>query len=244
MKLWVLFPVFIFLFSPWAEAYGGGTQAENYPQTIPAAQFSELAKIKFAEYWTELGETRRYELKLMRDPPTIHCPPGELTSEVSFSPRFRYGATMPVTINTYLDGKFYRRTTCYFRLTVYDNVLVAAHDLPLEHKITAGDVRLEEREIDDRGAEYLTEPGEAIGQVPARIVRAGTPLTTRMIQTPIVMQVGSPVTLVVNYNGVQVKTEGFAMQRGRIGKIIKVRNARSSKVMRGRIIDESTVEIL
>lgn len=248
MKFW-LWAFCITICALWAApttvaAYGGGTQAEAYPQVVPAAQFCELAETKFAEYWVEIGETRRYELKLMREPPAIRCPAGEITSEVSISRKFRYGATLPIMINTYLDGKFYRRITCYYRVNVYENVLVATHDLALEQPITAADVRREERAIDDRGAKYLTDPAEAVGRVPARAIRAGTCLTERMIQNPVVMEVGAPITLVANYNGVQVKTEGVAMQRGRIGKIIKVRNARSAKVLRGKIIDESTVEIL
>ena len=42
----------------------------------------------------------------------------------------------------------------------------------------------------------------------------------------------------------EVKTDGIAMGRGRIGAIIKVRNAKSGKLLRGRVIDEATVAIL
>jgi len=227
-----------------AAAYGPGLQAESYPQVIPSQSFSELARMKLEETLAAQGEKRRHELKLMREPPSMRCPPGEITSEVTIRPNFRYGTTIPISINTYVDGKFFRRATCYYRVIVYDRVLVAAHDLALEQVITAGDVRVEEREIDDRGVKYLFDLKDVVGQVPARMIRSGTPLTSRMIQTPIVMEVGSPIMLIAVHNGIEVRTEGVAMQRGRIGKIIKVRNTRSSKALRGKVIDATTVEIL
>ncbi|MBQ1915794.1 MAG: flagellar basal body P-ring formation protein FlgA, partial [Selenomonadaceae bacterium] len=69
-------------------------------------------------------------------------------------------------------------------------------------------------------------------------------ITDRMLQSPIVMDVGTTITLMATHNGIQVKAEGVAMERGRIGKIIRVRNAKSRKVLRGRVLDANTVEII
>lgn len=234
-----------FFFLPGAyAAYGPGLQMERYPQNIPEEQFSALSEEKLEAVLEEQGETRRHELKFLRGPQTMHCPPGEITCEASLPKQMRYGVTIPVYLAVYIDGKFYRRATCYYRVLVYDKVLVAARDLPLEHKIEASDVRLEEREIENRADAYLTEIPEVTGQVPARVIKEGTPITERMLQSPIVMEAGAAITLVANHNGIQAKAEGVAMQRGRIGKIIRVRNAKSRKVLRGRVLDASTVEIL
>ena len=50
--------------------------------------------------------------------------------------------------------------------------------------------------------------------------------------------------LVHNANGILVRAEGVAIESGRIGYTIRVRNARSGKIMRGRIIDAQTVQII
>ena len=224
--------------------YGAETLTAAYPQVIPAAQMCELAAQKLEEGLAELGETRRHELKLIRPPYDMRCPPGEITSEVTFNRAFRYDKRLPVIINTYINGRFYRRATCYYRVVVYDKIVVAKRDLPLEKKISPSDVQVEEREIAERGANYLHDFADLAGMVPARVIRAGTPVTAEMLQSPVVIDMGSPITLVANKNGIVIKIDGIAMQRGRIGKIIKVKNARSSKVLRGRVVDESTVEIL
>lgn len=250
MKRGILFAAILslfwsgFFFLPGASAYGAGTQMEKYPQVLPADQFPVLAEKKLEEAIAEQGETRRHELKFMRGPQMMHCPAGELTCDVTLPKQVRYSTTIPVYISVYIDGKFYRRATCYYRVLVYDRVLVANRDLPLEHEITPSDVRLEEREIESRADEYITDAAAVKGLVPARVIKEGTPITERMLQHPFVMEAGAAITLLADYNGIQVRAEGVAMQRGRIGKVIRVRNAKSRKVLRGRVLDATTVEIL
>ena len=65
-----------------------------------------------------------------------------------------------------------------------------------------------------------------------------------MLQQPIVMDVGTPVTIRVNYHGIEVSANGIAMQRGRLGAKIRVRNVASGKVLRGTVVDAATVEIV
>ena len=233
-----------FFFLPEACAYGPGTQMERYPQMLPASQFPVLAAEKLEATLKEQGENRRHELKFIRGPQTMHCPPGEITCEATLPRQIHYGATTPVYVSVYIDGKFYRRVNCYYRVVVYDRVLVAARDLPLEHEIAASDVRMEEREIESKADVYLANSSEVMGRVPAHVIREGTPITARMLQSPFVMEPGTKITLVANHNGIQVRVEGVAMQRGRIGKIIRVRNAASRKVLRGEVVDATTVEIL
>ena len=64
-----------------------------------------------------------------------------------------------------------------------------------------------------------------------------------MLTSPLVLRVGSPVHIVVHSGGISLRAEGIAMEQGRIGRLIRVRNVRSGKVLRGRVIDEETVEV-
>ena len=65
-----------------------------------------------------------------------------------------------------------------------------------------------------------------------------------MLAMPLVVRAGNAVELVHNANGIVVRAEGVAIESGRIGYTIRVRNARSGKIMRGRIIDAQTVQII
>lgn len=227
-----------------AFAYGGGTQAEKYPQIIPKTQFAALAEEKIKSELAAIGETRRYELTLTRSPQSMRCPVGRLELKTQLTRDIRYGSVSPVYISVYVDDDLFRRVTCYYRVNVYDNVIVAKHDLPLEKDITPDDLRIAEKEIADRSYEYLTEVNDAVGKVPSRVIREGTAITKSMLQNPLVVEVGAPVVIVSDKNGIRVQAEGIALMRGRTGKIIRVRNTKSRKVLRARVIDATTVEVL
>lgn len=228
---------------PSAEAYGSSTQAEKYPQQISSARFAELAEARVRDELKKTGETRRCEVKITRSAPDMHLPDGNVICEVDLPQQLRYGGIMPVYVSVYLDGTFYRRGICYCQVKVYQTVLVAVHDLLLEKHLSAADVRSEEREVKENASLYLNRTADIEGKVPSRIIRTGQLITRAMLQNPLVFDVGTPVTIVTNYRGVQVKTEGVAMQRGRVGKRIRVRNAKSSKVLTGIVRDADTVEV-
>ena len=105
-------------------------------------------------------------------------------------------------------------------------------------------MRLEERSVAGGAGRYLTKIEEVQGRVAARTIKEGTAVESVMLQQPIVMDVGSPVTIRVKYHGIEVTANGIAMQRGRLGAKIRVRNVASGKVLRGTVIDATTVEIV
>lgn len=218
--------------------------ASAYPQTISSERFVELAQQKVESQLREMGEIRRHELMLIRAPQPMKLPPGPIICEVELPQAVKYSGNVPVHIRVFVNGKFYRRTVCYYEVAVYDKILVAEHDLMLEKPIQPADVRLEERRVESGNGRYLTKMGDLAGRVPARIIRAGSAVESAMLQNPVVFNVGAPLTIIANFNGVEVKTDGLAMQRGRVGGEVRVRNVRSGKVLRGRVIDAKTVEII
>ena len=227
-----------------AFAYGTATQDIAYPQVISSEQFAALAKQKIEAQLKASAETRRHELKLQRSPQAMRLPAGSVTCDTRLPKGLPYGGIVPVEMNVYLDGTFYRRVVCYYRLSVYESILVAVHDMKLEQAFTAADVRTEEREVTGVSSAYVHDVSEVLGKVPTQVIKAGQEIRTVLLQMPLVIESGSPVTLVANYGSIQVKTEGVAMQRGRTGKIIRVRNQRSGKILRAKVIDATTVEIL
>ena len=90
----------------------------------------------------------------------------------------------------------------------------------------------------------VTDFDRLAGRVAGRYIRKGTVITPTLLAMPRVLTAGSPVTLVAESVGITIRVEGVALEAGRIGYVIRVRNARSGKIMRGRVIDEKTVQII
>ena len=126
---------------------------------------------------------------------------------------------------------------------MYDTGRVAGHDLKPDATIGEADVKLAEVTVDDAATTYLHATSEIAGRVPARYLSAGKPITENVLQSALVIDVSAPVTLLTDYNGIQVTAEGIALQRGRVGDRIRVKNARSGKVLLGTVIDAHTVKV-
>ena len=142
-----------------------------------------------------------------------------------------------------VDGKPYRRALCYYTIRVYDTVLVAARNLFPEQQLSEADLRFEEREVSLVRGRCLKDKGEALGHVVSRLVPEGAVLSEEFLRQPVVMESGAMVTIVSHYNGIEVRVSGVALNRGRPGQKIRVRNAASRKVMLATVLDASTVEI-
>ena len=218
-------------------------QGERFPTVIAAAQLAELAAQKVEERLAELGETRRHELHLQRAARTMRLPAGEATAVVEFPRGLPYGREFPAAIFVYVDGVLQRRATNYYKLTVYDRVLVATADIRAEESPSPANARLEEAGVDTPPEATLTDFGKIGGRVAAHYIRKGTVITPSMLAMPLVLRAGSPVELLVEVNGIAVRTAGVALESGRIGYTIRVRNVSSGKILRGRIMDAQTVKI-
>ena len=208
-----------------ASAAYGGAQGDRFPTILSSAQLSELAVQKIEEKLGEMGETRRHELHLQRAASTMHLPAGEVTAVVEFPRGLPYSREFPVSFAVYIDGVFYRRATSYYRVTVYDRVLVAMTNIRAEEPT-------------------LTDFTRLAGRVAGRYIQKDATITPSVLAMPLVMRPGNAVELVFDTNGIVIRAEGVALEPGRIGYEIRVRNVRSGKILRGKVIDAATVQII
>ena len=226
-----------------AAAYYDRWQGEQFPTVLSSAQLSALAAQKIEETLAARGETRRHELHLQRTAQTMRLPAGEVTAEVTFPRDIPYGREFPAQISVYVNGALSRRAVNYYLLTVYDRVLVTIADVAPEGVISPANTRIEERPVDTAPAVTLTDFSKLEGRVAARYIQKGTVITPNLLAMPLVVRAGNPVTLVLDANGIVIRAEGVAMESGRVGYTIRVRNARSGKIMRGKVVDAETVQI-
>ena len=225
------------------EAYGK-TRADLYPQEISADTIRQAATDFIDESMRAAGDTRRYTVELVHIPRALRAPEGE----IRFLPSLPYGLRLwgntAVYMDVLVDGAPFRRVKCQFKLHVFDKVAVAARPLAPNQPLTAADFRFEEQELGARGQRFLTDAAELTGKVISRPLAAGMPILRSMLKVPVIIEAGASVTLISRRSGIEVKTEGVALEPGREGAIIRVRNETSRRVVRGRVLDAFTVEIV
>lgn len=213
-------------------------------QIIPGKQIEAMAVDEVEKILRERGEFRRHEIVLMRSLSNIKVPNGVINMEILLpSSSLSYSSMTSVKARITIGGKAYRDVTFGVLVKIYDNVLVANHDLRIEVPVTASDFRVEEIAIDGR-TEYVKDVQEIAGLVPHRYVRAGSPIATNYFQQPVAVQMGSIVKIIVRHGALQATAKGVAMSRGRIGQTIKVKNEASQKIISAKVIDDQTVEVV
>jgi flagella basal body P-ring formation protein FlgA len=83
-----------------------------------------------------------------------------------------------------------------------------------------------------------------IGQLQAsRNLVRGTVLNPGNLNPRLLVRSGQVVTLVLNYNGLQIKSSGKALQSASLGQIVRVRNGQSQKVVEGIVAGEALVRV-
>jgi flagella basal body P-ring formation protein FlgA len=121
-------------------------------------------------------------------------------------------------------------------------VLVMARSVRRGARLGAGDLRYEERPLDElRPAALHRLVGE--GKIARRGLRAGTVLQPSDLKAAPVVLRGQQVRIMVRDAVVSISTRGEALGSGAVGEFVAVRNLASGRRLRGRVVAPGQVEI-
>ncbi len=121
------------------------------------------------------------------------------------------------------------------RVAMEQRVVVAARPLEAGKILAAADLTLVQHNTGQLAANAVLAPQAIVGKVLRYNVAAGQPLLENMLLQPEVIRYGQAVTLVALGEGVRLTALGSAMENGRTGQSILVRNIQSGKLVRGTV---------
>lgn len=127
---------------------------------------------------------------------------------------------------------------------IYLPVIVAARPLERGQVINADSLAVKKLNISSTRGEYLTQPDEAIGMTVKRRIRDRQPITLPQLESPLLVDRGQRVLMIAEQNGVEARTMGEAMKKGRKGEIIKVKNESSGRVVSAIVADVGVVNMV
>jgi len=137
------------------------------------------------------------------------------------------------------ESKIWVRT----EIKVFDQVVVSTRPLASHEVIAPDDVRLDWREIGAAAPRPYTKIEDVLGKPLSRSTSANAALTVAQAELPQVVRHGSPVVLVYETASLRVETGGEALQAGKVGDTIKVKNPVSGKLLQGTVLDARTVRV-
>ena len=150
--------------------------------------------------------------------------------------------TTTVRVTVTVNGEPVARRTVTLRIVIPAPMLVAVRDLPAGTVLADEDLRIETRPT-PVGDLALSQLSQAIGQQTTRAVKAGSPLTRRLVKPAVLVRRNERCQLICTGHGFTVKATGKALADGTLGQKVRVRNLSSKAELQGIVIGPGRVRI-
>jgi flagella basal body P-ring formation protein FlgA len=140
-----------------------------------------------------------------------------------------------------LDGASWRLYVPV-QIHVAVNYLVSNRPIRSGQILESADLTLRPGDLYDLPASVLTDAAQAIGQMSAVALPAGSPIRRDQLRAPLVIQQGQTVKVISNGAGFQVSSEGQAMNSAAAGQLVRIRLA-SGQITSGTATSDGKVAI-
>lgn len=126
---------------------------------------------------------------------------------------------------------------------MYADVAVNSRPLLKGQIIDQSTIKFEKQSIVRLKNGYYSR-SSSLNQLQAkRNLPRGTVLTPSNLNPRLLVRSGQQVTLVLEYNGLQIRSTGQALQSASMGQTVRVRNSQSLKIVEGVVSGEAQVRV-
>jgi flagella basal body P-ring formation protein FlgA len=129
------------------------------------------------------------------------------------------------------------------RVKVFDDVLVAQQPINRSQKIDGGMLEYAKKDIALLNQGYFIQKDHLKNKESRLNLKRGSVLTPNNTRPSDIVKSGQNVTLILDYNGINIRASGKALQSARMGQLIKVRNSQSQKIVEGIVSGEGLVKV-
>ncbi|WP_341303523.1 flagellar basal body P-ring formation chaperone FlgA [Pseudomonas sp. TMP25] len=148
-----------------------------------------------------------------------------------------------VTLRVRCDGAAPWTVFVPAQVRLYREVVIANRPMKRDSLVTEMDVVMAERDVGLLNQGYLTALRQALGKKLTRPLQPDHVIAPTHVQIAEAIRKGDQVVISARSGGMSVRMPGEALSDGIIGKQISVRNQRSNRVVRARVIGPGQVEV-
>lgn len=129
-------------------------------------------------------------------------------------------------------------------VAVFRPVAIASRSLGRGHRVSEGDIDIELRNTGRLRQGFVAGADGLIDLELRRPLKQGEAFRMGILIEPTVVNRGDQVRLRARTGNISVDTQGTALGSGRVGDQVRVRNDRSERIVRGKVVAPGTVEIV
>jgi flagella basal body P-ring formation protein FlgA len=192
-----------------------------------------------------MARAERMGLDYMSTPSRVLIPAGEWDAAPAptWVPR---GVTRTLSVPVWItiDDVTVKRVTLALNLHLYAMIPVANRAIHRHEALTEADVEYVEVDLTTlNGGSPIRPFAEVLGVRATREIRAGENLTDQNSETIPLIDKGDQVTILLEAPRMSITTTGEALQDGRLGDFIRIKNLMSDKVIQARVVKERLVQV-
>jgi flagella basal body P-ring formation protein FlgA len=185
----------------------------------------------------------RVQLDAIEIPESVLVPRGNVSLNIESSPHTDYAKPFYLKVGFLVDGRLEKTSFFKTRLGLIHSVPVAVKDLVASEKITASDVRWEERTLESTLHPPVSQVEFFQCRRPRQTIGAGRVLTEDLFVSVPLIKRGESVTLLFQTNKIRITAQGKSLESGLKGERIRVLNVDSKMELHAEIVDEKTVRV-
>ena len=212
------------------------------------ANYNQLAVEKLVNYGKsyiieQLTYQRdKLQIKVLNPPEQLLVPAGKIDFEIEANASRRLLGVNMLPIKVLVDGESYRKFYVKFKTGVWQETLIAKERLARNQSLSEDLFAKQKKLITNGRSKYVSSPAELKNKILKRPVAANEPLTYDLLETPALVKRWQEVELIAKIGGITVATTGKALETGREGDIIKVKNTNSNKKIEAKVVAPNQVE--
>lgn len=207
------------------------------------SQDQSFIEVKIKNFIRKIySENDDLQIKLGKIPVILKGKPNVTNISFAKAPDARGNGVCLVEI---VDVKTNRNRGLYvpFRSIRKAKIFVLNHYGKKGDVIRAGSVAIRETQFNENKPGYPSKLDDIVGRTLKKDVAEGTVISYSIIDDPVIIQKGEIVNVIAENKKLVVRTKGKAMEKGKLGDSIKVRNTLSEKEIFGKIVDDSTIVV-
>lgn len=126
---------------------------------------------------------------------------------------------------------------------LYRQVIVASRPLKRDSVLAAEDVTLAERDVGSLNQGYMTALEQVVGNKLTRGIQPHQVITPNQVSLAEIVRRGDQVVISARNAAINVRMPGEALEDGTLGAQIRVKNTRSGRTVKARVMGAGQVEV-
>jgi flagella basal body P-ring formation protein FlgA len=187
--------------------------------------------------------TQRTSIRDIRGLSPIFVPLGSVEYEVTVPGRLMLPGPTSFTLTIQVAGQVAKQLRGTATIAVAQEMVSLVRPVAQGEMITADAVSRTEIQVTQPLRQVMTQPEDIIGKRARRSLAGNAPLSTQDVTTVAVVHRGDMVRIVLESSLIKVSTPGEALEAGKPGDTIRVKNTSSRREVRAQVIDKQTVRI-